>query len=769
MAEHMFDNENNEEDRAASAALSTLFNHEQVQAYGIELAPFPTEGASEDVAAAASLVEASASGPVTPGADADKPETLASASPAVDVQMDVHVDADAHVDADTALDPSLAEPMDEMPPPLESLPLPEPESAQRPKRPGTSRQHMLTRGGACEFCKRRKLKCTAEMPQCAACRRSNRECVYSQKKQRSRMKLLEDKVNELENRLATSPTPRQEVHEGLFTAQGPQLPEAPSAGVELAFLGLREHSSLTLADMTLTPGGKHNEEPDLMTLADAAAADTDGRMPWDGLEPQVIADEIVKAIIGHDRGGVGEKICAHLIQVFISQSDAKLVHWLISPAYLWARLTGRGGSQPHPAFLLALMPVLLPYSPNPTLSHHKTISVVSDTVCVPSRALQQQALSTLDPRVLDLVCAATLRSLALAGGGRFVDGWNENSTACSLLWATGLGKLGGVGEMFVAPEKRPADRAMRLDREHRSRLVRAKGQIVPPPSDAQDVAERIRLFWSVWINDCVNGIGWNWPCDISLEETTTPLPRDSYDTDEDLTDNTTLHDFLTERVHSSPADGKFASRIKSLALAYAAGRQLDRAPSVATPDVTARLLRICRRHMAMMRPFAPTTPDEAKLQGGDNQDWMTMYAALMLLYAKEELDAPSPAEETEARDKMIEAGMNATRCIQAALDAGDTEMEGYDIVAPSIWFVVGRALHHVANRIEASEPLRAAGLRDIVRLNVTATGTCCKTLKLNDVYYQMMFNVSMDQEVMLGEYRRPDNTDFDPPHRAGQF
>lgn len=228
----------------------------------------------------------------------------------------------------------------------------------------------------------------------------------------------------------------------------------------------------------------------------------------------------------------------------------------------------------------------------------------------------------------------------------------------------------------------------------------------------------------MWINDCVNGLGWNWPCDIALEETTTPLPRDSYDTDDDLCDNTTLYDFLTERVHSSPSDGKFASRIKSLALAYAASRQLDRAPSVATPDVTARLLRICRRHMATMRPFSATTPEEAKLQGPDNQDWMSMYMALMLLYAKEELDAPSPAEEAEARDKMIEAGMNVCRCIQAALDAGDTQLEGYDLLAPNFWFVVGRTLHHVANRIEATEPLRAAELRDRVRLTVTTTGTC---------------------------------------------
>lgn len=320
MSGNMFDNEPKtlaSEDEsggaAASAALSNLFNSEQ--GYEIELgAAFPPDDAASSAAAAA------APNPLEENGSALASETLASAgeaepSPSLSAlahdrdHTQDHHDTGAQVQAQ-----------------LEHSQL-----AHRTKRPGTSRQHMLTRGGACEFCKRRKLKCTAEVPQCSACRRSNRECVYSQKKQRSRMKLLEDKVSELESRLAEAPresaepstsTPIHHTHppppvapEGFFTAQHQQAlqqHDAPSAGVELSFLGLAEHSSLTLADMNLTPGGKHPEEPDLMTLADAAAADTDGRMPWDNLEPQVIADEIVKAIIGHERGGVGEKICAHL-------------------------------------------------------------------------------------------------------------------------------------------------------------------------------------------------------------------------------------------------------------------------------------------------------------------------------------------------------------------------------------------------------------------------------------------------------------------------
>ena len=71
----------------------------------------------------------------------------------------------------------------------------------RGKRKATSRANMLPRGGACDFCKRRKLKCSAETPSCAVCLRSGRECVYSQKKQRSKVKMLEDRLLELERKL----------------------------------------------------------------------------------------------------------------------------------------------------------------------------------------------------------------------------------------------------------------------------------------------------------------------------------------------------------------------------------------------------------------------------------------------------------------------------------------------------------------------------------------------------------------------------------------
>lgn len=99
-------------------------------------------------------------------------------------------------------------------------------------------------------------------------------------------------------------------------------------------------------------------------------------------------------------------------------------------------------------------------------------------------------------------------------------------------------------------------------------------------------------------------------------------------------------------------------------------------------------------------------------------------------------------------------------CIQQAYDAGDTELDGYDLMSATIWFVCGRAFHHLARRVQDSDPLRAADLRDKVALCIEATRKLCNSHRLAEVHAQMLYNVSVDAEVMLGEYTRPDNIDF---------
>ncbi|TXT03825.1 hypothetical protein VHUM_04346 [Vanrija humicola] len=443
---------------------------------------------------------------------------------------------------------------------------------------------MLARGGACEFCKRRKLRCSAEMPACASCRRTGRECVYSQKKQRSRVRVLEDKLADLERRLEKGSGPSSgPASAESSTGVGPPPPPphfispdsvhtaTPPTGVDLFPLGL-DSASLAIQDLGFAAASTKRAEPDLMTLADAAAIDTEGD-PFQRLDPSTVATELVRAIIENQKGGWGEKIMAHLIQLYSQPPPLRMMHWLMPPTTFFARINGHSQSPPpHPAFIAAIVVPLLTISPSPVLSSRATVAAVTDALMPPSRALAQHALTNLDPRLLDLVAAAALRSVTLAMTGRFVDSWNENATCVSLAWAAGLGKLGGVAESFVPSSSRPADRAQRVARERRLRHVRLKGQITAPPHSAQDVAERIQLFWCVYLVDKSNAVGWNWPSAIIDDEITTPLPQTSYDTVTALCDNTTLEDFMSGRVVGGEDDGLLCRQVKYIALVHAASR-----------------------------------------------------------------------------------------------------------------------------------------------------------------------------------------------------
>ena len=204
-------------------------------------------------------------------------------------------------------------------------------NAARPKRKATSRANMLTRGGACEFCKRRKLKCTAELPACAACIRASRPCVYSQKKQRSRVKMLEDRLVELERRLegGNAPTKTGTTPAGPIYPTPPQLAidghsdasmAVPSEGPEpFAFPTPEASFNLSMHEVDSSLSAGLLVEPDLMTLADAAAADPAVDMssgqsteyPWAHMTPDAIGHAIVSAAVDGEKG-VGAKIVAHL-------------------------------------------------------------------------------------------------------------------------------------------------------------------------------------------------------------------------------------------------------------------------------------------------------------------------------------------------------------------------------------------------------------------------------------------------------------------------
>lgn len=219
------------------------------------------------------------------------------------------------------------------------------QEAPAAKRKATSRANMLARGGACDYCKKRKLKCSAELPRCAACARADRECVYNQKQQKSRVRILEDRLAELEKKLSNerggegeeAAVPQVGVMESypdsVYAAINASAVGVGSGSGSGTFISPMTHAGdgddgFTYSDVGLTSGmdlgfsldymgggsGKDMEvEPDLMTLADAATHDriqAGGKYPWDGMTADRIVSEIL-AVVGGGKG-VGEKIVLFL-------------------------------------------------------------------------------------------------------------------------------------------------------------------------------------------------------------------------------------------------------------------------------------------------------------------------------------------------------------------------------------------------------------------------------------------------------------------------
>lgn len=406
------------------------------------------------------------------------------------------------------------------------------------KRKATSRAGMLARGGACEFCKRRKLKCSAELPACANCVKSGKECVYAQKKQRSRVKVLEDRLQELEKRLeqgqagaASASGGDSGVHAASSVYTAPSLGSA--GGSELTV----EQTLVHNVDPSLLPPSEYDEafilhdfdsfadmrkqetqlEPDLMTLADAAAADTPAAAaaetndPWAKMSPEEIVKEIIKVATGGK--GEGERIISHLYVYFVSTSKLYLTRrkrvqtymnstvntWhplVIPPMDLVSRVSRTTPDPIHPTLLLSLIPALLPLSPIQSLRH----PAIPLLLLPHARAHSVQAITQSDPRVLDTIIAGVSRAYSFFNEAKNIDGWVDCVAATSLVRAAGLTKQGGVGERFVPEDRVPAERLAERRREAGLRALMHKGAIVPPPESWYQFGQRVNLLQVVLLH-----------------------------------------------------------------------------------------------------------------------------------------------------------------------------------------------------------------------------------------------------------------------------
>jgi hypothetical protein len=77
----------------------------------------------------------------------------------------------------------------------------------------------LKRGDACLYCRKRRIKCSAEKPSCSQCI-GKRECTYDNGKPVSRVRQLEDKVAQLESMLLQTSSRRPSESEGESSRMG---------------------------------------------------------------------------------------------------------------------------------------------------------------------------------------------------------------------------------------------------------------------------------------------------------------------------------------------------------------------------------------------------------------------------------------------------------------------------------------------------------------------------------------------------------------------
>ena len=77
----------------------------------------------------------------------------------------------------------------------------------------------LKRGDACLYCRKRRIKCSAEKPSCSQCN-GKRDCTYDNGKPVSRVRQLEDKVAQLESMLLQTSSRRPSESEGESSRMG---------------------------------------------------------------------------------------------------------------------------------------------------------------------------------------------------------------------------------------------------------------------------------------------------------------------------------------------------------------------------------------------------------------------------------------------------------------------------------------------------------------------------------------------------------------------
>jgi hypothetical protein len=145
------------------------------------------------------------------------------------------------------------------------------------------------------------------------------------------------------------------------------------------------------------------------------------------------------------------------------------------------------------------MPLLLPLSPSSALSDPERIKKITAKIIPPYKFHYQHALITSDPRQLDLIAASYINGMVRYLDGRLLEARTEIGLAVSLVWATGIGKLGMVGEDLtknMGDKDRQGFISRRIGtREDLSDAFVHRSTSIEPPTDLVEYDRRVKLLY----------------------------------------------------------------------------------------------------------------------------------------------------------------------------------------------------------------------------------------------------------------------------------
>ncbi|KAG8928767.1 hypothetical protein FRC02_006476 [Tulasnella sp. 418] len=331
------------------------------------------------------------------------------------------------------------------------------------KKPSSS-SSTLAKGKACLECRRRKVRCNANQP-CGGCIRMKKEeyCIYEDEVERVRR--LQSRVTELEERLK-------------------QLQTSSSSRTE------------SPSDEVLEGKGKEKEE---------ISSDSSQIHRGSTSEPTLdFAGDWWKADPPPD-------IQAYLIHIFFDRATPKSGFRLNQERFIQS-LKAERELQPHPALLNVIYLLACYFSEIPALTRHQQVFMTR------TRHYMGKSLAQKD-RLINFVAASTLLAYYLLRVGRFLECAHEISNAARFAMFCNLHKISS--SVCKPPVPPPPSTALPETIEAGAYVQ----PLIPPPKDAVELGERISLFWTVVLLDHSGSLVTGLPPNIPYQEIETVWPR----------------------------------------------------------------------------------------------------------------------------------------------------------------------------------------------------------------------------------------------------